>query len=154
MKNIEIMNKVKTTLTVLLWTFIALALAVVVLFESGTLEFGYYAASSEQAEFLLTTLMELLTLAVIPLALRLFKFKMVHDELLQRQFAGLMKWGLLRLLMLLVPLLVNTILYYMYASVAFGYMAIILVIVLPFVYPSMDRCIAETTDEETSEEKA
>ena len=109
MKNIEIMNKVKTTLTVLLWTFIALALAVVVLFESGTLEFGYYAASSEQAEFLLTTLMELLTLAVIPLALRLFKFKMVHDELLQRQFAGLMKWGLLRLLMLIVPLLVNTI---------------------------------------------
>jgi hypothetical protein len=36
----------------------------------------------------------------------------------------------------------------MYANVAFGYMAIILVIVLPFVYPSMERCIAETSDEE------
>jgi len=148
------MNKVKFTLTVLLWTFVALALAVVLLFESGTLEFGYYAGSSQEAEFLLTTMMELLTLAAIPLALRLFKFKMVRNELLQRQAAGLMKWGVLRLLMLLVPLLVNTLLYYMYANVAFGYMAIILVIVLPFVYPSMDRCIAETTDEETPEAKA
>ena len=140
------MKNVKNTLTVLLWTVLALALTVVVLFETDVLMFGYYAGSGEQAEFLLTTMMELLTLAVIPLALKLFKFHRVHADLVSRKAEALRKWGLLRLLMLLVPLLVNTLLYYAYANVAFGYMAIILVIVLPFVYPSMERCQSETEE--------
>ena len=140
------MKKVKNTLTVLLWTVLALALIVVVLFETDVLMFGYYAGSGEQAEFLLTTMMELLTLAVIPLALKLFKFPRVHADLVSRKAEALRKWRLLRLLMLLVPLLVNTLLYYAYANVAFGYMAIILVIVLPFVYPSMERCQSETEE--------
>ena len=140
------MKNVKNTLTVLLWTVLALALIVVVLFETDVLMFGYYAGSGEQAEFLLTTMMELLTLAVIPLALKLFKFPCVHADLVSRKAEALRKWGLLRLLMLLVPLLVNTLLYYAYANVAFGYMAIILVIVLPFVYPSMERCQSETEE--------
>ena len=140
------MKKVKNTLTVLLWTVLALALIVVVLFETDVLMFGYYAGSGEQAEFLLTTMMELLTLAVIPLALKLFKFPRVHADLVSRKAEALRKWGLLRLLMLMVPLLVNTLLYYAYANVAFGYMAIILVIVLPFVYPSMERCQSETEE--------
>ena len=140
------MKNVKNTLTVLLWTVLALALIVVVLFETDVLMFGYYAGSGEQAEFLLTTMMELLTLAVIPLALKLFKFPRVHADLVSRKAEALRKWGLLRLLMLLVPLLVNTLLYYAYANVVFGYMAIILVIVLPFVYPSMERCQSETEE--------
>ena len=140
------MKNVKNTLTVLLWTVLALALIVVVLFETDVLMFGYYAGSGEQAEFLLTTMMELLTLAVIPLALKLFKFPRVHADLVSRKAEALRKWGLLRMLMLLVPLLVNTLLYYAYANVAFGYMAIILVIVLPFVYPSMERCQSETEE--------
>ena len=140
------MKNVKNTLTVLLWTVLTLALIVVVLFETDVLMFGYYAGSGEQAEFLLTTMMELLTLAVIPLALKLFKFPRVHADLVSRKAEALRKWGLLRLLMLLVPLLVNTLLYYAYANVAFGYMAIILVIVLPFVYPSMERCQSETEE--------
>lgn len=140
------MKKVKNTLTVLLWTVLALALIVVVLFETDVLMFGYYAGSGEQAEFLLTTMMELLTLALIPLALKLFKFRRVHADLVSRKAEALRKWGLLRLLMLLIPLLINTLLYYAYANVAFGYMAIILVIVLPFVYPSMERCQSETEE--------
>ena len=140
------MKNVKNTLTVLLWTVLALALIVVVLFETDVLMFGYYAGSGEQAEFLLTTMMELLTLAVIPLSLKLFKFPRVHADLVSRKAEALRKWGLLRLLMLLVPLLVNTLLSYAYANVAFGYMAIILVIVLPFVYPSMERCQSETEE--------
>ena len=134
-------------LCALLWAFVVVALTTVVLFETGVLEFGFYAASSEQAEFLLTTMMELLTLAVIPLALKMFKFGRVKKDLLSRKADALRKWGMLRLLMLLVPLVVNTLLYYMYANTTFGYMAIILVIVLPFVYPSMNRCLAETSEE-------
>lgn len=141
------MKQVNLTLTVLFWTLIAVTLAAVAAFETDLLEFGYLADSDQQAEFLLTTMMELLTLALIPLALRLFKFKMVHDELMARPVEALRKWGTLRLLMLEVPMLTNTLLYYAYANTAFGYMAIIIAIALAFVYPSMNRCIAETTEE-------
>jgi len=141
------MKTTRNILCALFWTFLGLALLTVVLFETGCLEFGCFAGSGEQAEFLLTTMMELLTLAMIPLALKLFKFGKVHADLLSRKAVALKKWGILRLLMLVVPLLVNTLLYYMYANTAFGYMAIILVIVLAFVYPSMNRCIAETSEE-------
>jgi amino acid transporter len=142
------MKKNKNTLLVLLWTVLALSMLVVVLFETDVLEFGFYSSSSEQAEFLLTTMMELLTLVSIPVSLKLFKWKQIHTDLVRRKEKALLKWGILRLLLLLAPLFANTLLYYMYANVAFGYMAIILVIVLPFVYPSMERCIAETSDEE------
>ena len=141
------MKKVKNMLTVLLWTVVTLSLAVVVLFETDVLSFGLCAGTGEQTEFIVTTLMELLTLAMIPLALKLFKFGPVHADLVSRKADALRKWGLLRLLMLLLPLLVNTLLYYIYANVAFGYMAIILVIVLPFVYPSMERCLSEVEAE-------
>ena len=142
------MKKTKNTLLVLLWTVLALSMLVVVLFETDVLEFGFYSSSSEQAEFLLTTMMELLTLVSIPVSLKLFKWKQIHTDLVRRKEKALLKWGILRLLLLLAPLFATTLLYYMYANVAFGYMAIILVIVLPFVYPSMERCIAETSDEE------
>jgi hypothetical protein len=37
-------------------------------------------------------------------------------------------------------MMVNTWLYYMFMNVAFGYMAIILLLSLMFVYPSKVRC--------------
>ena len=46
--------------------------------------------------------------------------------------------------MLGVPLVANTDLYYMSMNTAYGYMAIILLIVMPFVYPSKTRCEEET----------
>ena len=143
------MKQVSLKLTVLFWAFIILVLLTVVAFETGLLDFGYYAGSGEQAEFLLTTMMELLTLAMVPQALRLFKFQKVHAELVNQSVEAMKKWGVLRLIMLEVPMLVNTLLYYTYANTAFGYMAIIIAITLPFVYPSMNRCMAETTEEES-----
>lgn len=140
------MKQVRLTLTILFWTILALALITVVLFETGILEFGYYASDQVQAEFLLTIMMEILTLAAIPLALKLFKFKSVRADLIARKAEALRKWGLLRLLLLLVPLLVNTLLYYAYANTTFGYMAIILCLTLPFVYPGKERCESEVTE--------
>lgn len=140
------MKQVKLTLTVLFWTFIVLSLITVVLFETNVLEFGYYASDNTQAEFLLTIMMEILTLAVIPVALKLFKFKKVHADLIARKAEALRKWGILRLLLLEVPMFVNTLLYYAYGKTTFGYMAIILLLTLPFVYPSNERCQSEVTE--------
>lgn len=140
----------KRTQTVLL-AFYILAIIVcvmlVVFYETELLPTGVM-ASDKQSEFLLTTLMELVTLGGIFLALRLFKFKKVHQILCSRKAPALMKLGMLRLSLLLIPMQVNTLLYYLYMNPTFGYMAIILLLCLPFVYPSMNRCLDETTEEE------
>lgn len=61
---------------------------------------------------------------------------------------AMLKWGMLRLLILEAPMVSNTYLYYIYMNTTFGYLAIILLLCLPFVFPTLNRCIAETTAEE------
>ena len=101
-------------------------------------------ATDKQSEFLLTFLMELMTLGCAFLALRLFKFEKIHQELVTGKAVALKKWGVIRLVMLLFPLWADTLLYYIYMNTTFGYLGIILVLCLPFVYPSLSRCEAET----------
>lgn len=122
---------------------IGITVVLVVLFETDVLPSGLM-ATEKQTEFLLTTLMELLTLASVYMSLRLFKFEKVHQELVTRKADGLRRWGLIRLAILLLPMPLNTVLYYLFMNTTFGYMAIILAICLPFVYPSEARCEAET----------
>ena len=120
---------------------------IIALYESGVLESGVL-ADSKQTEFLAMTGMELTSLAGAIRGLRLFKFQKIHDALLTQKEPALLRWGMLRLLILEVPMVSNTYLYYMYMNTTFGYLAIILLLCLPFVFPSLSRCIAETTEED------
>ena len=61
-------------------TSIILPLAIVVLFETDIIALGIMAGDT-QSEFLLTSTMELVSLAFIFLALRLFKFGFIHADL-------------------------------------------------------------------------
>ncbi|MBR1468665.1 MAG: hypothetical protein IJ605_00910 [Prevotella sp.] len=98
---------------------------------------------NETMEFWVLTVMELLTIALIPLALRLFKFQKVKQEIAEKCEEGLLRWGLFRLDMLLIPMVVNTAFYYLFVNNSFGIMAAILCLCLVFVYPSKNRCQAE-----------
>ena len=120
---------------------------IIALYEIGVLESGVL-TDSKQTEFLAMTGMELTSLAGAFLGLRLFKFQKIHDALLTQKEPALLRWGMLRLLILEVPMVSNTYLYYMYMNTTFGYLAIILLLCLPFVFPSLSRCIAETTEED------
>ena len=122
---------------------VVLALLLVVLFELDVLPVGVCAVD-KQSEFQLTALMELVTLGAAFLGLRLFKFSNVHDELFCCREPAMWKWGLVRLLILEVPMVINTLLYYLYMNPTFGYLAIILLLCLPFVFPSEGRCKADT----------
>lgn len=122
---------------------LVLAGLVLLLYETGVLEQGL-SIESKQPEFITLTAMEIMTLAVIYLALRLFKTEKIHQDLLERKETALKKWGLLRLQLLDVPLIANILFYEWYLNTTFGYMAIILLICQPFVFPSMARCMAET----------
>lgn len=126
---------------------LAVTVGIIVLYESEVLESGVL-TDSKQTEFLAMTGMELTSLAGAFLGLRLFKFQKIHDELLTQKEPALLRWGMLRLLILEVPMVSNTYLYYMYMNTTFGYLAIILLLCLPFVFPSQSRCIAETTEED------
>lgn len=74
--------------------------------------------NAETLQFLLTTLMELATLVCAYLGLRLFK----------------KNWKL-RMTLIIVPLLVNILLYLVYRTTPFFYLGVILVLCIPFVWP-------------------
>ena len=120
-----------------------LPLMIVCIYETEVVVPGLL-ATDKQSEFLLTFLMELMTLGCAFLALRLFKFEKIHQEMISDKAVALRKWGVIRLVMLLFPLWADTLLYYLYMNTTFGYLGIILVLCLPFVYPSKSRCEAET----------
>ena len=125
---------------------IVFALAAVVAYETGFMESGLF-TERNTSEFIFVSLMELLTLGGVFLALRLFKFDKVHDDLVEKKEHALFKWGLLRLALILIPMVGNTYLYYMFMNTTFGYLAIIQLLSLPFVYPSMSRCKSEVEAE-------
>lgn len=128
----------KKTVNILRTLFIAsvgIAVVVVALYELDILPSGVL-ADRPQDEFLCTIAMELVTIVFIPIALRLFKTKDVDRRLDEGDIKTFKTWSIVRILMITVPLLMNTLLYYIFMNTAFGYMALILLICLPFIYPA------------------
>ena len=128
----------KKTVNILRTLFIAsvgIAVVVVALYELDILPTGVL-ADRPQDEFLCTIAMELVTIVFIPIALRLFKTKDVDRRLDEGDIKTFKTWSIVRILMITVPLLMNTLLYYIFMNTAFGYMALILLICLPFIYPA------------------
>lgn len=126
-------------------TSIAVGLVIVVIFENDLLPCGIMISDDKSVEFVVATIMELLTICVIPVALKLFRFKRISKLLTSAE--ALSKWGTIRLLMLCVPMIVNTVFYYMFMNVAFGYMGIIIFLCLFFVVPTKERCRSEIKTE-------
>jgi hypothetical protein len=145
------MNWTRKILKAYFWTPIAIAVVCVVLFETDILIPGEL-QMSDQAQFMMLTIVELMTLAAIPLALYLFKMKRVKSQFVKRPAESLLRFGILRLMILGAGVVVNTLLYYMTMSVSYGYMSIILTIAMTFVYPSRQRCDGELGVENRKEE--
>lgn len=145
------MKQVRNILASIFWSILAAALLLVALFECDVLPTATW---SEQlsAEFLCRCFMEVVALAGIYLSLRLFKFQRVHHDLVTRKEPALKKWGILRLLLLEVPMFLNTLLYYMFMQTTYGYLAIIAALSLPFVYPTLGRCMDEVEEPEETQE--
>ena len=140
-------HEMKRTRNILLAEFvssISLAVAIAVLYETGTLVPGALALEKD-SEFVCAAIMELATLAAIPLALRMFSIRAVKAALAKGGASSLMKFGTARILLLAVPMVANALLYYLFMATTFGYMAIILLLCMPFVCPSLGRCNYEVS---------
>ena len=136
------MEKVRKRLLAEFLIPIIICLVIVVLGEFNVVPTGVLSGNT-QVEFVLLAAMEIITICVIPLALRLFRFGKIHSQLVEQRERGLQKWGTIRLEMLTVPMVVNTLLYYLTMNAAFGYLAIILFLCMFFVVPTQERCNAE-----------
>ena len=129
------MNKTISLLRTVLIANVGVAVVIAALYELDILPSGMM-AGRPQDEFLSTISMELITIVFIPVALRLFKTKDVEKRLEEGNIKAFRKWGLVRILMITIPLVLNTLLYYSFMNTTFGYMALILLICLPFIYPA------------------
>lgn len=129
------MNKTISLLRTVLIANVGVAVVIAALYELDILPSGMF-TGRPQDEFLSTISMELITIVFIPVALRLFKTKDVEKRLEEGNIKAFRKWGLVRILMITVPLVLNTLFYYSFMNTTFGYMALILLICLPFIYPA------------------
>ena len=69
---------------------------------------------SDETRFTTTSVFILLTLATIPFSLRLFKFKGIARDLHTRKAPALLKWGLIRMVMIGDLLVFNILFYYLF----------------------------------------
>lgn len=140
------MKRTVTILNALFWSTMAIGFAIVALFETNIVLSGDL-SDNTLLDYYCTLAMELLTIAAIPFALRLFRFASVKRRLVE-QPESLLRFASLRMMLIAIPMLINGFLYYMFMSTTFGYMGIICLLCMSFVYPSANRCKSEISREE------
>ena len=137
------MKQAVKILTINYFIVLAFALAIIVCGENDWFNNVGIMHDNKNSDFMMTSLMEIITICLIPVALRLFKFKKVRNAIQSdntENHSSFIAWALIRLDMVQIPMIVNVILYYMYMNVAFGYMGIILFLASFFIFPTSERC--------------
>jgi len=100
---------------VIFWALIALSAIMAILFETDILEAGAWGGNNS-VEFAVLTAIEILTVIIVPTALK-------------------MKRSIVTILMIGVPMAIDTLLYYMMLNTTFGYLALLMLVCTPFVKP-------------------
>lgn len=136
------MKKIQKSLLLEFYSIIIITLILVIVFEFELL-MPITLPDNNGLEFAITTAMELITICFLPLTLKLFKFKIIHN-ILKNAPEKLLLWANVRLFIFGFLVIFNTLFYYTFMNVAFAYMAIISLLCMFFIYPSMQRCNSET----------
>lgn len=120
------------------YTYAALAACLVGIGEYGTVFDSVDISSDGNSEYMALTVMELLTVCLLPLALKITGFKRIKESARKsdRTYTAI---AAARLAMIGVPIIINIVSYYVFMNVAFAYLAIIGTVCLAFVYPSRGR---------------
>lgn len=133
----KIVNQQKTTF-IGVW---ALPIACVVLYETDALPKGLY-ADDARMDYILQSIGILLTIGLIPFALRMFNLNLVKriQELpLQEALKSYRRWGDIRLCLLLVPALLNMQFYYLTMNTTGLFCSAMALIASLFCIPSESR---------------
>ena len=147
------MIKTQRRLMVLFMAFLLVAAALYVCGEFAKVDMCFLADANRQQRFVCSTLMILLTIGLLPLSLRLFRFKAINADLLSRKAPALLRWGSIRLVVMGLLLVVNTFLYFAFGFEAtYGYLAVVALLCMPFVVPTKESCLAEVSEEKPADE--
>lgn len=133
------------------------ALALVVIFETSMAE-GGQVAENDVAKYWMGIGGVAMVLAGVPLAMRMMRFEAVRRSIAASP-TGYLRWSILRLALLYVPLTFNVLAYYMTGCEAtYAYLALIVAVAMLFVWPSRGKaeyeCQTEYDVTETPEPKA
>ncbi len=135
------MNIIKL-LRIVLFSGLLVAGVLTLLFETDTLESGAL-MGQEQTAYWLGFAGVAMTIITIPTALKLMTLKRVKAAVTQSEEKYL-RWSVIRLLMLTTPLLYNLLVYYLLGcEPTYAYMALMILLVFLFVWPSQDKMIYE-----------
>lgn len=146
------MKKTRNLLMTIFSGALLLATLLYILGEFLNVDMGIFAETTREQRFICSTVMILLTIALLPLSLRLFKFKRISNDLQERKAPALAKWGTLRLCVMGALLVVNTFHYYAFEmEPSYGYLAVVTLLCMPFVIPTMSRCEEEVKTPEIQE---
>ena len=136
------MKKNSRCLMSALAAMVALSLTIIILYETNVLLEGSLCGDAN-TEFIAVMLMELVTICALPVALRMFCFRVVRVYIERHGLPGHLRMAMLRLMILTIPMVANVLCYYLFMKVAFAYLAVILAISLVFILPTTERCESE-----------
>lgn len=134
--------KILRGMYLMLWI---LPILLCVLYETGILTDGIFCGDARM-EYMLQTVCILLTICLIPLSLRLFNLNLVKHikELpLEEALKSYRRWSEIRLLLLCVPVLLNTSFYYLTLNTTGVFCASMVLIASFFCLPTESRIINE-----------
>jgi hypothetical protein len=134
--------KILRGMYLMLWI---LPILLCVLYETGILTDGIFCGDARM-EYMLQTVCILLTICLIPLSLRLFNLNLVKHikELpLEEALKSYRRWSEIRLLLLCVPVLLNTSFYYLTLNTTGVFCASMALIASFFCLPTESRIINE-----------
>lgn len=150
------MDKTRKVLLTELISSCIITLLIIAVYELNLILPGGWADAESSNMVTVQFLMQLLTLAAIPLALFLFKIGYVRSDLHTDEShvsRKLLFWGSVRMMMLCVPMILNTFFYYAFGdNVSFFYLAVILALSLFFVFPNKKRCEHECSMDNSEHE--
>lgn len=147
------MKKTSNLLMMIFATFLLVAGGIYLIGDFCQFDMSVWEDASKGSRFFVSTLMILLTIAIVPLSLRLFKFERVRQDIICRREKALKWWGILRIFCLGGLLVLNTFLYYGFGfESTYGYLAVVVLLCMPFIIPTLSRCVSETSNEEFHEE--
>lgn len=139
------MKKALLPIQILFALYGIVAMVLVLLFETDTIPIGYCAGMGTQVEYTLLLIMEIVLLAGVPTALRWMKFSSVKRQITSEQSIDRYLFhSSCRLCVLGIPLITNTLFYYLFMNVTFVYMALMFAVCFAFVLPTKSRYTQET----------
>ena len=112
---------------------------VAIIFESGFVELHSLLGSDALVTYCMQMVGIVLTIGIIPFALKMMKLSFVKRRI-QLSEQEYLRWSIIRIAILGVPLIYNTLAYYLLEfEPTCGYLALIVLVAFCFVWPSDGR---------------